>query len=468
MRKRAMMPEERRNKIKNSLRITGERRKTQDVIILKLKIDNDKLNNNTIKALNTMFLEAKWLYNYILNKEFNNDIFNIDSKIKNVNVYVKDHYETRELKYLSSQMKQEIINRAKDNINGLHKLKEKGFKVGKLKFKSFITSIPLNQYTITYKIINNNYIKIQDIKQLLKVNGLDNLECYYEPANALLINNNNNNYYINITAYKNKYILEKPVNNQKILSFDLGIKNQLTCSNGLILNYNIPKSKKEKRLQRSLSRKAEYVEGSKNKLSKKQSKNYYKNKNRLNREQDRTKNKRKDTINKITHYLTSNYDIVVTQNDNISGWQRLFGKKIESTGIGGIIDALKHKASTLILIDRFIPTTKECSNCHNKYNIKLDERIYKCPNCGFIIDRDYNSALNMIYYGIIKLNELLKIKNKKLNNYFKKYNINLNVPMERRELTPVEIIASGFEGLNISPYVKLSMVNEAGSLYALA
>ena len=83
---------------------------------------------------------------------------------------------------------------------------------------------------------------------------------------------------------------------------------------------------------------------------------------------------------------------------------------IESTGIGGIIDALKHKASTLILIDRFIPTTKECSNCHNKYNIKLDERIYKCTNCGFIIDRDYNSALNMIYYGIIKLNELLKIK----------------------------------------------------------
>ena len=461
------MIETKRNKIKNSLRITRERRKTQNVIVLKLKIDNDKLNNKSIKTLNTIFLEAKWLYNYVINKEFNNDIFNIDSKIKNVNVYVKDHYETRELKYLSSQMKEEIINRGIDNIRGLHKLKEKGFKIGKLKFKSFITSIPLNQYTITYKIINNNYIKIQNIKQLLKVNGLDNLECYYEPANALLINNNNN-YYINITAYKNKYILEKPVNNQKIISFDLGIKNQLTCSNGSILNYNIPKSKKEIRLQRSLSRKAKYAEGSKNKLSKKQSRNYYKTKNRLNREQAKTTDKRKDTINKIVHYLTSNYDIVITQNDNISGWRRLFGKKIESTGIGGIIDALKHKASTLILIDRFIPTTKECSKCHNKYDIKLDERIYQCHNCGFIIDRDYNSSLNMIYYGIIKLNELLKIKNKKLNSYFKKYNININVPMEHRELTPVEIIASGFEGLNISPYVKLSMVNEAGSLYALA
>nr|WP_276936273.1 hypothetical protein [Ferroplasma acidiphilum] len=285
------MIEEKRNKIKNSLRITRERRKTQDVIILKLKIDNDKLNNNTIKALNTIFLEAKWLYNYVINKEFNNDIFNIDPKIKNVNVYVKDHYETRKLNYLSSQMKEEIINRAMDNIRGLHKLKENGFKVGKLKFKSFITSIPLNQYTITYKIINNNYIKIQNIKQLLKVNGLDNLECYYEPASALLINKNSN-YYIYITAYRNKYILEKPVNNQKIISFDLGIKNQLTCSNGLILKYDIPKTKREIRLQRSLSRKAKYVEGSKNKLSKKQSKNYYKNKNKLNKEQTKTANKR--------------------------------------------------------------------------------------------------------------------------------------------------------------------------------
>ena len=41
-------------------------------------------------------------------------------------------------------------------------------------------------------------------------------------------------------------------------------------------------------------------------------------------------------------------------------------QKIENTGIGSIIEALKSKASNLILIGRFIPTTKECNNCHNK------------------------------------------------------------------------------------------------------
>ena len=456
-----MMSEERRNKIKNSLKITKEKRKTQDVIVIKLKIDKNKLNNKSIKTLNTMFLEAKWLYNYILDKEFNNDIFKFDYKTNYVDVYVKDHYEKRKINYLSAQMKQDLLKRTKNNISGLHELKENGFKIGKLKFKKEINSIPLREYDNTYNIINNcNYIKIQRIKQPLKVNGFyetftddENIKhklLKYDLnaldfGNAMLINKNNN-YYINITAYAKK----EEKNNNKIIGIDPGIKTQLTMSNGLKLEYNIPKSKREIILQRELSRKAKYAEGSNKKLSREQSKNYSKNKNRLNREQQKRNNKKRDVKNKIVHYLTSSYKIIITQNDNISGWQKLFGKKIENTGIGSIIEALKSKASNLILIGRFIPTTKECNNCHNKYDIKLNERIYKCPSCGLVIDRDYNSSLNMTYYGM-KTEKFKKI-----------------VPEDSREFTPVEIIASGFEGLNISPYVKLSMVNEAGSLYALA
>ncbi len=38
-------------------------------------------------------------------------------------VYVKNYYEIRELNYISSQMKQEIVYRAMDNTKGLHELK---------------------------------------------------------------------------------------------------------------------------------------------------------------------------------------------------------------------------------------------------------------------------------------------------------------------------------------------------------
>ncbi len=41
--------------------------------------------------------------------------------------------------------------------------------------------------------------------------------------------------------------------------------------------------------------------------------------------------------------------------------------------------------------------------------------------------------------------------------------------MERlREFTPVEIDAPALEGLNINPYVRVSIVHESGSLIALA
>ena len=72
------MIETKKNKIKDSLNKTKKKRKSQIAVIIKTKLDNDKLNNNTVTTLNRIFLEAKWLYNYILNDEFNDDIFKSD------------------------------------------------------------------------------------------------------------------------------------------------------------------------------------------------------------------------------------------------------------------------------------------------------------------------------------------------------------------------------------------------------
>ena len=84
-----------KNKIKDSLNKTKIKRKSQTVSIIKTKIDSDKLNRNTVVILKKLFLEAKWLYNYVINNEFNNefnnDIFNTDYKLNEVPVYVKNN-----------------------------------------------------------------------------------------------------------------------------------------------------------------------------------------------------------------------------------------------------------------------------------------------------------------------------------------------------------------------------------------
>lgn len=59
----------------------------------------------------------------------------------------------------------------------------------------------------------------------------------------------------------------------------------------------------------------------------------------------------------------------------------------------------------LIVVDRFFPSSKLCSECNNKKeDLSLKDRIYKCDNCGLEIDRDLNASINLKNEGIKILN----------------------------------------------------------------
>jgi len=52
--------------------------------------------------------------------------------------------------------------------------------------------------------------------------------------------------------------------------------------------------------------------------------------------------------------------------------------------------------SKLVIADRWFPSSKICSNCGTKKEtLTLDERVFECNHCGFIIDRDLNAAINL-------------------------------------------------------------------------
>jgi len=115
-----------------------------------LKVDKSHLSRETLETLSRLFLEAKWFFNNLI---ASGDVFHADYKTKVVQVRNKEgEFEERELHYLSSQMRQEIVDRTKEAIRSLARLKEKGRRVGKLRFKSRVRSIPLKQYGITYRI----------------------------------------------------------------------------------------------------------------------------------------------------------------------------------------------------------------------------------------------------------------------------------------------------------------------------
>ena len=131
-------------RIKIAILETKQKRKQQIARVYQLKLQN--LSKNDEEKLNRLFLEAKWLYNYIIaNIE---DHLNDNAwKLREVEIKTPKGMEKREIKTLSSQMRQSIVDRIKQNLLALKKAKQKGIKVGKLNFVSNVKSIPCLLYT---------------------------------------------------------------------------------------------------------------------------------------------------------------------------------------------------------------------------------------------------------------------------------------------------------------------------------
>ena len=392
-----------KSKIKKTLLQTKERRNSMTCKVIECKIDLSTLNNKTVSQLNQLFLESKWLYNAILSSENFQDF---DTKTKTVPVKVLEQFEDRNLEIISAQMKQGLKTRVFNSLSTLKSLKDKGYNVGKLKFKSEINSIPLKQHTQTFTILKHSQrIKIQGIKQALKVNGLNQLPKIYEIANANLVKCGKD-YYIKVTIYTNK---EKRIVPNQSIGIDFGCDSQLTLSNGEKIKFQVKESQKLKTLDKSLKRKM------------KGSNNYKKCKEKRQKEYKNLTNQRKEIKNQIVSKLVKNYKTICFQDENLNEWkQNGHGNKIQFSAIGGIISALQRKAVTPVVISKWHPSTQLCSSCGYKQKMDKRERIYLCPSCSAKMDRDVNAAIN--------------IKNEGLRNI---------IPTERREFKPVEMRTAG-------------------------
>lgn len=183
-------------RIKDTLRETKERRKTQRPVVYQLKLQN--LSCKKEELLRRAFLEAKWLYNWLVS---DTERLNMPAnKISAVEVKVGEVFEQRVLTLLGSQVKQEIADRLRDNLRALGKLKENGHKVGRLRPKGFVNSIPLKQYAITYSLdFTRNRVRIQKLGEF-RVLGLHQMPPGAEIANAVLVRKPSG-YYLHVTCY---------------------------------------------------------------------------------------------------------------------------------------------------------------------------------------------------------------------------------------------------------------------------
>jgi len=226
---------EKNEKIRNKGHATRNKRKAQIAKSFEIKLDKSKISKEKLNNLQRLFLEGKWFTNYIISKGITDSVPYKDYKVDKVNIKVKDNFEERELKVLSSQMKQYIIKRLQNNVKTLYELSKKGKKIGKIKYKKSLHSISLMQYGNTYKLDKETKtIHIQGIGDF-KAIGLEQIPDNCDITTATLIERNGD-YFLHVTVYIPK---EEKVHNKKAIGIDLGVKDQITFSNGIKAKYSV-------------------------------------------------------------------------------------------------------------------------------------------------------------------------------------------------------------------------------------
>ena len=376
------MYEEKNRKIRENGKATRERRSNMDCCVISVKIQENRLSKAKLEKLKRCFPEAKWLYNAIVATD---SLSLEDTSI--VQVKVKDTFETREIKCLSAQMKQSVIESVKTNALNSSKAKRKGLKVGRLQFKKECNEINLKQFGQTYAIKGKNKIRVEKIGVLV-VNGLEQINIdEVEFANARLIKKPSG-FYIHLTVYTKRQPQEQT--EKEVLGLDMGIKDQLTFSNGVKVNFYAEESEQLKGLMRKLSRQH------------KGSNQYKQTLNRIKRIYEHYNNKKNDVVNKLNHVLKTNY-IICFQDELLNQWKRKkskrkfsFGRKVQHGILGRVKDKLKKNGSN-IMLESSVPTTQTCPECGCLTKHGLDKRKYHCNHCGFENpDRDAHSANMMV------------------------------------------------------------------------
>jgi putative transposase len=205
---------------------------------------------------------------------------------------------------------------------------------------------------------------------------------------------------------------QTPMLTDKSMGIDLGVKDLAIAEydGERIVFTNINKShkmrqlnRKQKRLQRSISRK---YEANRRGNSYVKTRNIERCENELRKLYARITNIRMNYIHQCTHKLISLLpQRVVMENLNVQGMMKNkhLSKAVQEQCFYEFRRQMQYKCEwngiELVLADRFYPSSKTCSCCGNvKHDLKLSDRVYKCDVCGVVIDRDYNAAINLSRY----------------------------------------------------------------------
>ena len=381
-------------------------------------LPNNKQNTKLFQYSNT----ARFAYNWAIAREQGN--------YKNGGKFISDNDLRKEFTQLKKQEEFQWLNEISNNVTK-QAIKDacntyKRFFKGQCKhpkFKSKRKSTPsFYQDNIKIQFISThvkleglasskkqnkqklNWVRLaeynripfdKDVKYINPHISFDGLHWFISVGVECVDNNNYSNIY-----------------NNEVIGIDLGIKDLAICSdNNTYKNINKTKKvkkleKRKKKLQRQVSRKYDNLKENKVFIKDekpKKTKNIIKIETKIKQVQHSLNGIRDNYTHQTTTEIIKRKPSCISIEDlNVSGIMKNkhLSKAIQQQNFYEFKRQLEYKTKwnniQLRVIDKWYPSSKTCHECgYIKKDLTLSDREWMCPECGSIIDRDYNASLNI-------------------------------------------------------------------------
>ena len=275
----------------------------------------------------------------------------------------------------------------------------RNFFAGRAKYPRFKTRKSRQSYTTN--MVNGNiklmdsYLKLPKLKPL-KMKQHREIPSHHLVKSCTLFKTATGKYYVSIlTVYEPK---AKPKEIKRVVGLDFSMSGLFVESEkGEIANYpRFYRQALEKlvKAQRILSRRQ------------KGSNRWEKQRLKVAKWHEKVANQRNDFLHKHSYALSQQYDGIVIEDLDMKGMSQTLklGKSVMDIAWGRFTKFIEYKLENqgkkLIKIDKWFPSSKTCSRCGLvKEALSLSERTFHCA-CGFVLDRDWNAAINIKKEGL--------------------------------------------------------------------
>jgi putative transposase len=301
-----------------------------------------------------------------------------------------------ELAQVSSQVLQDVLKRVDLAFQAFFRRVKAGENPGYPRFRS-----RFRYQSLTFKQFGNSFSFSPDGKLMLSKLGHVKIMLHRPlagtPKTAIVTRSATGKWYVSILCEDVEPT--KPPPSPKRVGADVGLTTFASLSDGTTIENPRFFRKEEKALAQAQRKLAKAQPGSPERKKRRKV---------MARVHERIRHRRENFIHQQTRRLVSTYGLIALEALSVRNMIKhpTLAKSIADAAWSAFVRVLLGKAEEAgraVICVNPAYTSQTCSACGHRQEMPLSVRVYACPTCGLVLDRDHNSSLEILQKALHEL-----------------------------------------------------------------